>query len=65
MGQKLGGYAPFLQGVGSPSNSVWPGPRPSSILSGVLIHPAVWPQQTWAENGEGGCASLVRSWIPI
>ena len=23
---------------------------PTSIPSGILIHPAVWPQQTWAEN---------------
>jgi len=25
-------------------------PRPTSIPSSILIHPAVWPQQTWAEN---------------
>ena len=29
---------------------MWPGPRPTSIPSDILIHPAVWPQQTWAEN---------------
>jgi len=27
-----------------------PGPRLTSIPSGILIHPAVWQQQTWAEN---------------
>jgi len=27
-----------------------PGPRPTSVPSGILIHPAVWLQQTWAEN---------------
>ena len=27
-----------------------PGPRPTSVPSGILIHSAVWPQQTWAEN---------------
>jgi len=27
-----------------------PGPRPTSIVSGILIHPAVWPQRTWTEN---------------
>jgi len=27
---------------------MWPGRRPTSIPSGILIHPAVWPQQTWA-----------------
>ena len=27
-----------------------PGPRPTSIPSCILIHPAIWPQQIWAEN---------------
>jgi len=26
------------------------GPRPTSIPCGILIHPAIWPQQIWAEN---------------
>ena len=29
---------------GSPSNTMWPGPRSTSVQSGVLINPAVWPQ---------------------
>jgi len=29
-------------------NSLWPGPRPTSVLSGILIYPAVWRQRTWA-----------------
>ena len=29
---------------------MWPEPRSTSVPSGVFIHPAVWPQQTWAEN---------------
>jgi len=33
------------------------GPRPTSVPSGILIHQAVWPQQTWAENW-GSCAPL-------
>jgi len=37
-------------GVGSSSNTMWPGPRPTSVPSGILIQPAVWPQHTWAEN---------------
>jgi len=37
-------------GAGSPSNTMWPGPRPTSVPSGIFIYPAVWPQQTWAEN---------------
>jgi len=46
------------------SNTMWPGTRPTSLPSGILIHPAIWPQQTWAENwglrplfGDG-------SWVP-
>ena len=31
-------YAPFW-GAGSPSNTIWPGPRPTSLPSGILIHP--------------------------
>jgi len=27
-----------------------------STPSGILVHPANWPQPTWAENG--GCAPL-------
>ena len=42
---------PFYLGVAeSPSNTKSPGPRTISIPSGTLVHPAVWPQQTWAEN---------------
>jgi len=26
------------------------GLRPTSLPSGILIHPTIWPQQTWAEN---------------
>ena len=40
-------------GAGSPSNTVWPAPRPNSVPCGILIHPAVWPQWTWAKNWEG------------
>ena len=41
------GLCPFGGGgAGSPSNTVWPGPRPTSVLSCILIYPAVWPQQT-------------------
>ena len=36
------------------------GPRPTSIRSGILIHPAIWPQQIWAENWGGGSAPFLR-----
>jgi len=32
--------------TGSPSNTMWPGPRPTTLPSGILIHPTVWPQYT-------------------
>jgi len=51
MGRKVGCcYVPFLGGAGSPSNKISPGLRPTSLPSGILIHPAVWPKQTWADN---------------
>ena len=54
MGRKEGRAAvPFAGGSFAPSNTMWPGPRPTSIPSGILIRPAVWPQHAWAENG--GC----------
>jgi len=38
MGRKWGRAA---VGAGSPSNTMWPGPRPTSLPSGILIHPTV------------------------
>ena len=31
-------------GAGSPSNTPWPGPRPTCMQSFILIHPTIWPQ---------------------
>jgi len=51
MGEKLEGLYPFGgRGAGSPSNTMWPGLRHTSISSGIWIYPAVWPYLTWAEN---------------
>jgi len=33
-------------GAGSPYNTVWPWPMPTSVPNDILIHPAVWLQQT-------------------
>jgi len=47
MGRKEGAAvrcAPFGR-AGSPSNRMWPGPRATSVPSGILMHPVV-PQQT-------------------
>jgi len=40
-----------------------PGPRPTPIPSGILIHAAILPQQIWAGN-LGGCWAKGR-WVPI
>jgi len=54
MGRKLGEAVLFFGGrAGSPSKTISPGPRSTSLPSAILIHPAVWPQQTWAENWGG------------
>ena len=42
--KRAGLLCPFRGGAGSPSNTMWPGPRSTSVPSGVFIHPAVWPQ---------------------
>jgi len=53
-GRKMGRLCSLLgRGAGSPSSTMWPGPRPTSTPSGIVIHPAVWPQLTWAENWGG------------
>jgi len=57
MGRKLGGGLlcplPFAEGElvphltrRSPSNTMWPRPRSTSVPSFTLIHPVVWPQYT-------------------
>jgi len=44
-GPKIGGSTPFSAlGAGSPSNTKCPGLSPTFIPSGILMHPAVWPQ---------------------
>ena len=53
--RKCGGCcALFRGGVGSPSNTMWPGLRPTSVLSGILIHPTVWPQYTNVTHRQTG-----------
>jgi len=65
MGRQEGGCcSPFGGGAGSPSNILWPGPRSTSVPSGILIHPTVWPQQTsWAKNW--GLCPFGHGWVPI
>jgi len=70
-GLKIGGSTPILgRGAVSPSNTRLPGPKPTSIPSGILIHSAIWPQQIWAENwglcpfGGGGAGSPSNTMWP-
>jgi len=50
-------------GAGSPSNTMSHGLRPTTVPSSILIHPAVWPQRTWAKNW--GLCPFWESWVPI
>jgi len=52
MGRILGGAVPLLGGSWAQCNTMSHGLRPTSLLSGILIHPAVWSQQKCAENWE-------------
>ena len=48
----------FGEGEWGPlSNTKSPGPRPTSIPSGILIYAAIWLQRIWAENW-GDCVPL-------
>jgi len=42
--KRWGLLCPFPWGAESPYNTMSPGPRPTSVASGILIHAAVWPQ---------------------
>ena len=54
-GPKIGGLCHFSHGgTGFPRLTMLPGPRPTFVPIGILIHPAIWPQWIWAENW--GCA---------
>jgi len=46
MGQKMGAAVPLAAVLhsASPSNIISPGPRPTSVPSGIRIHLAVWHQ---------------------
>ena len=46
MGRKLGAVHLLGVGAGSPSNTMWLGPRPTCTPSFILIHPTVCPQYT-------------------
>jgi len=45
----------------TPSNTMWPESRYTSVPSGVFIHPAVWPINMNQKLGGGGCALFL--WV--
>jgi len=45
---------PLSGGAGFPSNTLPPGLRPTSVLSGILIHLNVWPQYTNVTDRQTG-----------
>jgi len=57
MGQKEGRAAVSLsggkgfRGAGSPSNTMWPGKRSTSVQSSILIYPAVWHNSHGPKSG--------------
>jgi len=42
--EKRGAVVPLSRRAGTSSSTMWPGPRSTSVPSGVFIHPTVWPQ---------------------
>ena len=55
MGRKVGAAVSLsVGGAGSPSNTMSPGPRPTSVPTGILIHPAVWSQYTNVTDRQTG-----------
>jgi len=62
-GPKIGGSAPWGNWVRIKHNVALA--EAYLCTSGILIHPDVWSQQTWAEDW-GGCVPFLEGiWIPI
>jgi len=57
--------APFGGEAGSPSNTVAWDEAHTSVPIGILIHLAVWPQQTWVENWGWGCVPFGGAGSPF
>jgi len=54
MGRQLGCVSLWGGGAGSPSNTMWPGPRPTCMPSFILIRPTVSPQCTNVTDRQTG-----------
>jgi len=53
-GPKIRDYPLWGGAAGSPSNTIWPGSRPTCMPSLILIHPSVWPQYTNVTDRQTG-----------
>jgi len=53
MGRKLGAVPIWAGEAGSPSKTMWPGPRPTCTPSFILIHLTVWAQYTIVTDWTG------------
>jgi len=61
-GPKIGGVPPFWGvGGGSPSNTMWPGIRPTFIPSGILIHPAIFHSTPMSQTDRQRSCSIGRT----
>jgi len=57
---------PFSRGAGTPSNTKSPGLRPTSIPSGILMHPAATIKMGQKLGGGGALPPFgERSWVRI
>jgi len=67
--EKWGLLCPFVRGSGVPINTMSPRPRPTSVPSGILIHPAIWNvghNRHGPKIGGGGAVLLYDgSWVPM
>jgi len=63
VGRKVGeGCCTSLRGAaGSPSHTISPGPKPTSVPSGILIHPTVWSQYNNVTDSYRRCQWLVSA----
>ena len=56
---------PLSRIAGNPSNTKWPGPRSTSVPSGVFIHSAFGHNKHGPKIGWDGCALFSGgSWVP-
>jgi len=63
-GPKTEAALPFSRGAGSPSNTMWPGPRSTSVLSAWRLHPSSRLATIDMDRKLGSCAPFMGSCDP-